>query len=214
MSPIVKCRIDTVIFALAVSAFCFSGSAIAQSRIELRNIQTRKFTKPPLDVANAIVSLAKDMSGSCEDIEARLSMSKALAQMPAYIRQNAPVPNEIKGDCQIVDRDLSKDKPQAGGRESGAPPSIVIFGVLRELSDLTDSRGRSRDREVVSRVRLEVQIQPADNDSSSIIRLRAFPGRGRDVEQIVNPETYSRYFKMLADGLFIDALEIGPAVQE
>jgi hypothetical protein len=216
MSLIVKCHIEKIFFALVLLVL-FCDEAIAQSRIELRNIQTRKFTKPPAEVANAMVSLAKDMSGSCEQIEAILSMSKALDQMPAHIRQNIPNSNEIKGDCQIVDRDFGKDKSQASGREGGSVPSAVIFGVLRELSDLSDSRGRSRDRETMSRVRLDVEMKPADNGASTIIRLRAFPGRGfasRDAEQIVNSETYSRYFKMLADGLFIDALEIGPAVQE
>jgi hypothetical protein len=213
MSLIVRCHIKKFIFAAALLVF-FDGIAIAQSRIELRNMQTRKFTKPPLEVANAMVSLAKDMSGSCAEIEASLSASKALAQMPMHIRQHMPQSNEIKGNCQIIDQDFGKDKPQAGGRDSGSSSTAAIFGFLRELNDLTDSRGRARDREAVSRIRLEVQIQSADNDSSTIIRLRAFPGRGRDTEQIVSGETYSRYFKMLADGLFIDALEIGPAVQE
>lgn len=82
---------------------------------------------------------------------------------------------------------------------------IPIFGWAAIVAnDLSQSKGT-----VIS---YEMEAKPGADET--IVRIRIYGDPNGIKNQIEDPMAYKQAFKELADGLFIDALEISPGIQE
>lgn len=80
----------------------------------------------------------------------------------------------------------------------------VVGWALIAANDLSQSKGT-----VIS---YEMEAKPGTDET--IVRMRIYGDPDGMKNQIEDPIVYRQAFKELADGLFIDALEISPGVQE
>ena len=137
------------------------------SPIKLKVIQTRRFSKPFIEVAKAIET-------SCKD---RNELSKS------YIS------NLLKGECVFPPEYKSKYTPK-----------YSAFNFLNEATPLS--------------LKYEYEIS-TDDKKFTVVRIRAyFSAYGiKDSEksrQITNPTFYNNEFKLIADSLFVNAVELNP----
>lgn len=177
MFNIAKQPINFVFFFL-ILIYSVSVFSAEMSPLQLKAMQTRKFSKPAGEVLEAIKVSGEDNDGTCHT-----EMSELLEK---------GIQKSIEVFCMYSK--LPKPDPYA---------MVPIIGTLRALKDLNAQESE------LGMVKYQVSVS---KNSETIVRMRIY---GRDGQTpITKPEIYSQEFKLIADALFIQAIEINPALQE
>ena len=170
------------------------------SRLELKAMQTRKFNKPSSQVFKSIIELYKDKDISCygNDI---------------YFRFKG-----LRGDMRMVDvpgAPGSKQGVYKGYFKSYEPRTLgavnCINGLEFELSTNPVVKPDGSEFVYQDYNKLVAMMSDGsfpDKPKTTIVRLRIKNSNGK---QSYNPERYQKIFKDIADGLFVDAIQLTPA---
>jgi hypothetical protein len=172
----------------------FSVPSMAQSDdgkitpLQLRTIQTRKFSKPIDEIIEAVKTGGEDAGYRC-----------FLNLIPSVGSDGKVDRSRAQGQCVL--------NPKASGQGAAMGAAFIpIFGGL--ISAGLQAQANSEYLEQMHTIKYEMK---GDKDAGVVLRMRAYNVKQ---DQITNPEVYSKQFKMLGDALFIQAIEINPAEQE
>lgn len=174
------------------------------SRIELRAMQTRKFKKTPNEVLSAIKSLCADANGQFSGtLPVYKGVGKIIGEIKTPIGPNA-YSSEFKYESYEKDERFNR-LPIICSRPTGLGGG--------EFS-LNDKPGIYK----FANITYELDWNP-NNNSETYVRLRITWSEdarrgvsiGSTTKQTTNPIFYQSNFKELADGLFIDAIQLTPA---
>ena len=164
-----------IVFTLGFSFESFADEQSSVTPIQLKVLQTRKFSKSPEEVVEAISTNCEDLGGT--------------AQVAAPQSRNS----SGKGICLM----------QQKSRGISPLNFVPIIGSIAALSDL------NKMYKNIGQIKYEVRTN-ADR-SETTVRIRMY---SLQEGQVTDPEVYSTHFKKIADSLFIQAIEIDPALQE
>lgn len=174
------------------------------SRIELRAMQTRKFNKTPSEVFSAIKSLCADKNGDFSGMfPTYKGVGKVIGETKTPIGPNA-YSSEYKYESYVKD-EVSSRLPITCSRPTGLGEGAF---------SLNDKSGIYK----FANVTYDLDWNP-NNISETFVRLRITWSEdvrrgvsiGSTTKQTTNPIFYQSNFKELADGLFIDAIQLTPA---
>lgn len=155
------------------------------SRLELRAMQTRKFAKSPQTVANSINELYKDKSQQCSGVRA-----------PTYACPSGISTTKLingKPTTYCVNPDGTPATEQRMIKHVALNPDGFCIGGGYQTTFSFDTN------------------YPESTTTTLRIRVSAFPDRLQGEAQSTDPAVYNKIFKEIADGLFIDAIELTPA---
>jgi hypothetical protein len=159
------------------------GEPVAQAvkeptRLELRQMQTRKFVKPPEQVIKAIIELNKDKGANCSGL-----------RPPIYSCIGSRVFSSV-GNKKI---------------ENCVASDGVSQGPIEKQPELNPD-GSCVGMDGVTSYEFDTNY-PKNTETILRIRIKGPSGMG----QVTTPEKYTQLFKEIADGLFIDAIQLTPA---
>jgi hypothetical protein len=169
-----------------------SSNLFAQevSQIQLRVMQTRKFLKPIGEVAAAIKLNGDDDGAQCSGSGAFM--------MSQYKIPGMKVDNTGVFNCR------NKIANQGNPYQSRANQDIV--SLFKAIGSAVNQQ--SGDIEVAtSKFELSANAQ----NTETTVRMRLYD---RSNEQIKVDAPYAKEFKKLADGLFVQAIELNPQEQQ
>jgi hypothetical protein len=155
------------------------------SRLELRAMQTRKFAKPPQTVASSINELYKDKSQQCVGVRA-----------PTYACPSGISHSKIingKPTTYCANSDGTPAAEQKMIKHVALNPDGVCLGGGYQTTFSLDTN------------------YPESTTTTLRIRVSNFLNRSQGEAQSTDPAVYNKIFKEIADGLFIDAIELTPA---
>ncbi len=161
------------------------GQSPEPSRLELRAMQTRKFNKPPQAVIASINEIYKDKNQQCYNVRV------PTYACPSGILMTKPIKGKLTTYCANSDGTPAQDQKMVK-RSDLSPDGFCIGGGYITSFSIDTNHPES---------------------TSTIVRMRISnykPG-SRSEAQLTNPEAYSKAFKEIADGLFIDAVALTPA---
>lgn len=167
------------------------------SRVELKAIQTRKFNKSPKEVFSAIKSLCADKSGL---------FSGAL---PVYKGIGKPLGSNKKTNVSNDEEVKYSEYERVGDSPLNCIRKTGLGGGQFRISNSPEERYR------FAVLGYELSWNPADA-KETIVRMRIRWSRfnmigGGTSEQTTAATFYQTNFKELADGMFIDAIQLTPA---
>lgn len=168
------------------------------SRIELKVIQTRKFKKAPNEIFAGIKSLCADKSGQFGGI------------LPVYKGVGKPI--GMNNKVSIANTEEVKYEKYELATNYGPLVCIRKTGIGGGQFLISNN---PRDRYRYAILKYELEWNPADT-SETIVRMRInwstiqVAGHG-DSDQTTALMFYQANFKELADGMFIDAIQLTPA---
>ncbi len=166
------------LICLFLIALASTSQAAEMTPLELKAMQTRKFSKSAAEVLEAIKVSGEDNDGSCQT-----EMSELL---------DRGIQKSVEVFCMYSK--VPKPDPYA---------MLPIVGTIRALKEL------SAQESEIGMVKYQVSVS---KNKETIVRMRIY---GRDGQSAITaPEIYSQEFKRIADALFIQAIEINPALQE
>jgi hypothetical protein len=174
----------------------------APTRIELRVMQTRKFIKPPEQVVKAIIELYKDNGVSCFDGR-RFGVELIDVQGPfqgkTVIGEQAKITYRVKG-IKILE-----------------PRNLICGASTFEISvpEMIDKSGKGFEitMDEFHKANLPGNLPKLVEQGPTIVRARLKDKKNPTVQNF-DPQAYQLIFKEIADGLFIDAIEINPATMQ
>jgi hypothetical protein len=188
-------------FSILLS-LCQSMPAMAQSEnnltpLQLRAMQTRKFSKPLEEVVKAIKTAGEDAGYSCHVyIQPKMGADQKMNH------------DEGQGICYLNPKRSDSNNQ---GLATGVALAIPILGPLlgSAIVDRTASNATTEYNAKLHSIKYEMNVNK--KDGGVILRIRAYNVKQ---DQITNPDIYAKQFKMYGDSLFIQAIEINPAEQE
>lgn len=192
MFRIAKLHIKTAV----VSAIVLTSSAYVMAAddemngvtpLQLRSLQTRKFTKPIGEVGEAIKTDGEDRGRAC-----------TIFPGPQPLNAKVALP-KLAGQCTL------KAKPAKTGGATAAS-FIPFVGGLVALG--MQSAAMDEMYAQVSNIKYDMTGTKPDE---TVVRMRIY---NLKQEQITDPEIYSKEFKGIADAMFIQAIELTPAEQQ
>ena len=163
--------------------------------LELRVMQTRKFSKPIADVVEAIKTGGEDAGFQCH-----LNIMPSVTTGPdgnTVVKQD-----RAQGQCFKIPSANTKGQEAAIGAAF-----IPIFGGLISASMQAKATADYMDQ----MHSIKYDIRTDGKTGATVLRMRAYNMRQ---EQITKREIYAAQFKMYGEALFIQAIEINPAEQE
>ena len=180
-----------------------SAQKDSPSRLELRAMQTRKFNKPPQVVAASIIELYKDSNMQCSS----RNVSYKLIDYRMGPLEMIPMPSVPGGK-------VGNYKHYFKGIEV-ANPGVVRCANGDSYELRTDPVKRQDGKEFVLNntefnalaLKLNYGGDFADMPKTTIVRVRIV---NDDKKQSTDPEKYQILFKKIANGLFVDAIELNP----
>ncbi len=182
MLNIVKRPISLISFIFILITQGAIGAEL--SPLELKSMQTRKFSKPPAEVLEAIKVSGEDNDGTCHT-----ELSELLVR---------GVQKSIEVFCMY-----------AKAPKSDPVSKIPIIGTLRAMKDIITQNSDTGMGMGMGMVKYQVTMT---NKNETIVRMRI---QAQDnMTAITKPEIYASEFKRIADALFVQAIEINPALQE
>ena len=192
---------------------------IAQpSRLELRQMQTRKFNKDPASVAKAIQEMYKDQGLSCP-----------AAVVPMYSCEGMISAKQVKG--VMVQECLAPDGKSPGKYVKSQIAQTYERMPCRSKTISYDEKKKVRDKAcnlvLLSYTDTFYEFDtnyPKNTETTVRIRMKATNKtmndrigwdtqreKGYINQDVIDPEAYSKAFKEIADGLFVDAIQLTPA---
>jgi len=172
------------------------------TRIQLRAMQTRTFKKTPSEVFAAITSLCRDSNGQMTGM---LPMYKGVGKVIGETR--TPLSANAYTSVYKYER-YEKDAVSA----SLAPTCYRATGLGGGEFSIKGQPGIYKGVQVMH----ELDWDP-NEPTAVVVRMRiswATYVVGPPSKQTTNAAFYQRAFKDLADGLFIDAIELNPQAME
>ena len=174
------------------------------SRIELRAMQTRKFNKTPNEIFSAIKSLCADKNGVFSGmLPVYKGSGKIIGETRTPIGPNA-YSSEYKYEKYEKDErfnliPITCSRPTGLG---GGSFSLNDKPGIYKFANVTYELDWNPNNNVETFVRLRINWSEDAHRGVSI---------GSSTKQTTNPIFYQGEFKMLADGLFVDAIQLTPA---
>jgi hypothetical protein len=154
------------------------------SRLELRALQSRKFNKSPTVVAKSINELYKDKSQQCVGVTAPVMTCSTGIMTSRVINGKQKTYCSNPNGSLAADQHLIKHPSQTDG---------FCFGQDLRTTFTIDAGDSSQTTTI-----LRIRIADLKKGTSA-------------ATQITDPKAYSLIFKEIADGLFIDAINLTPA---
>jgi hypothetical protein len=170
------------------------------SRLELRAMQTRKFIKGPLEVQKAIIEFFKDYNAVCSVTSIKFSPINSKMEITSY--------NILPGGVKSPNYEQKTE-----GYKFQSPAVLHCSNAEFEISaaDFNAPPGKLLDMDMA----LQFGLPPAKVTipGPTIVRARitVTDATTKQPRQSYSPARYQRIFKFIADGLFIDAVELTPA---
>ena len=161
------------------------GAKAEVSRLELRAMQTRKFLKSPQAVASSISELYKDKNQQC------LGVKPPVYACPSGISMTKTIKGKPVSYCANPDGTPAVDQ-QMIKRSDLSPDGFCVGGGYKTTFSIDTN-------------------YPESTTTTLRIRISNFKAGNPSETQVTNPAAYSKVFKEIADGLFIDAIELTPA---
>lgn len=155
------------------------------SRLELRAMQTRKFAKPPHTVANSINELYKDKSQQCVGVRA------PTYSCPSGISHSKIINGKPTTYCANSDGTPAADQKMT--KHIALNPDGFCIGGGYQTTFSLDTN------------------YPESTTTTLRVRVSEFQSRSQTEAQSSDPAVYTKIFKEIADGLFIDAIELTSA---
>lgn len=154
------------------------------SRLNLKVLQTRKFNKPPQEVAQSINELYKDKSQRCVGVSAPVMICSSGSSAVRVVNGKPTTFCTNPGGSPTANQKLIKHPSQTDG--------FCLGNGVKTTFSIDEGKG---------------------SPSSTILRIRIAEVKvgSRDETQLTDPEVYRGAFKEIADGLFIDAIGLTPA---
>lgn len=198
-----------LIFSITVTSFANSSEpkkVIEEnfpqpSRLELRAMQTRKFNKPSGQIIKSIIELNKDRDISCSGADITFGFVGLRYGDPRWKTSKEGIKQEIyKGYFKSFEAIYPGVINCANGYQfeltvdpiANADGSEFVYDDFRELSKWTGYAAYNYP----------------GKPKTTIVRLRI---KKSDGKQSFNPERYQEVFKEIADGVFVDAIQLTPA---
>jgi hypothetical protein len=167
------------------------------TRIELRMMQSRKFDKPSSQVLKSIIELHKDKNVYCGGRDIIFNF--------VGLRY---------GDMQMKTKNGIKQSVYKGYFKSyeAISPGFINCANGYQFELTADALVKADGSEFVYDDYNELVTQSSlgnfpDKPKTTIVRLRII---NPDRKQSYNPERYQGAFKEIADGLFVDAIQLNP----
>ena len=192
MSSIARRLIDlSLIACVSLATVNVSCAEDTVTPLQLRVMQTRKFLKPAGEVAKAIKENGADAGGTCGVIA------------PKFIN-GAQIEGTGSGTCSFPHVPTVKNRTNAAN-------FVPIVGLFKSSSDISKMKA-DMDAASTAIAKAAYEISADPDSTETVVRMRLYRKYG--TEQITDSAAYSEAFNKLADSLFIQAIEITPAVQE
>lgn len=154
------------------------------SRLELRAMQTRKFAKSPQTVAIAINELYKDKNQQCLGVQA-----------PTYACPSGVSVSKVingKPTTYCANSDGTPAAEQKLIKHAALSPDGFCMGAGYKTTFAIDTN------------------YPESSTTTLRVRVSNYRPGSPTETQSTNPAVYNKIFKEIADGLFIDAIELTP----
>ena len=161
------------------------GAKAEVSRLELRAMQTRKFLKSPQAVVNSINELYKDKNQQC------LGVKPPMYACPSGISMTKTIKGKPASFCANPDGTPAADQ-QMIKRSDLSPDGFCVGGGYKTTFSIETN-------------------YPESTTTTLRVRITNYKVGNPTETQVTNPAAYSKVFKEIADGLFIDAIELAPA---
>ncbi len=155
------------------------------SRLELRAMQTRKFAKPPQAVASSINELYKDKNQQCLGVQA------PTYACPSGISISKAINGKPTTYCANPDGTPAAEQKMI--KHVALSPDGFCMGGRYKTTFSLDTN------------------YPESTTTTLRVRVSDFTIGSPTETQSTNPAVYNKIFKEIADGLFIDAIELTPA---
>lgn len=184
----------TGIVILGVPQVAFAQDA-QPTPLELRVMQTRKFSKPIADVVEAIKTGGEDAGFQCH-----LNIMPSVTTGPdgnTVVKQD-----KAQGQCFKTPSANSRNQEAAIGAAF-----IPIFGGL--ISAGMQAKATADYLDQMHTIKYDIRTD--GKTGATVLRMRAYNLRQ---EQITKREIYAAQFKIYGEALFIQAIEINPAEQD
>jgi len=178
------------------------------TRLELRVMQTRQFNKDPKTVMKAITELFADKSIPCG--------ATGMKMIPSDIKDLPPEETILPGGAKHIRSGMKS----IGSLKADAPAKQFCGNHTFEISvkDIVDTTGKGLNLSTTDAMYLQAGLPPPNYEmpGPTFVRARVtIPSVDRPrtgtLTQSFNPKVYQNIFKEIADGLFIDAIELNPA---
>lgn len=187
-------KLHTKVLCVALVSLVTSTYALASddemngvTPLQLRALQTRKFTKPIGEVGEAIKTDGEDRGRAC-----------TIYSGPQPLNAKVVLP-KLAGQCTL------KAKPAKTGGATAASFIPFIGGLVAAGMQ---SAAMDEMYAQVSSIKYDMTGTKPDE---TVVRMRIY---NLKQEQITDPEIYSKEFKGIADAMFIQAIELTPAEQQ
>jgi hypothetical protein len=178
------------------------------TRLELRVMQTRQFNKDPKTVMKAITELFADKSIPCG--------ATGMKMIPSDIKDLPPEETILPGGGKQIRTGLKS----IGSLKADAPAKQYCGNYTFEISvkDIVDTTGKGLNLSTQDTMYFQLGLPPPNYEmpGPTFVRARITiasvdrPRTGTPAQSF-NPKVYQNIFKEIADGLFIDAIELNPA---
>lgn len=173
------------------------------SRLELRAMQTRRFAKTPQVVATSIIELYKDNNLRCS----RTNVSYKLIGYrmgPLEMIPTPGVPGGKTGNYKHYFKGIEVANPGVIRCANGDAYELQSDPVLPH-----DGKEFVLNNTEYSALVLKLNYggEFTNMPNSTIVRVRIMSDHEK---QSTDPKTYQNLFKKLADGLFVDAIQLNP----
>lgn len=167
----------------------YTASVLAQTGgmtpLQLRMMQTRKFSKPIGEVVEAIKTGGEDAGANCHIYYTR------------SIGHDSTNSNKAEGTCI-----MAMKQPSDGGAAAFIP---FIGGIVSAGAAINSMKEM---KTAIHSIKYEVT---SNKPEETILRMRAY---SFNQSQITDSAVYSNQFKIIGDALFIKAIELTPSEQE
>jgi hypothetical protein len=195
-----------LLFSISVTSFAnSSGPKVAEenfsqpSRLELRAMQTRKFNKPSGQIIKSIIELNKDRDISCSGADITFGFVGLRYGDPRWRTSKEGIKQEIyKGYFKSY-----------GALYPGVVNCVNGYQFELTVDPVANSDGSEfiyDDYQQLATWAMGGNFP--DKPKTTIVRLRINKSDGK---QSFNPQRYQEAFKEIADGLFVDAIQLTPA---
>jgi hypothetical protein len=176
------------VFSLSTFIFVNAVAADKATPLQLKQMQTRQFSKSPEELADAIKASGEDLGGQCH-VFAPTGNQKAMPSQCYF---------------QMDQQDSSAGAGAAAAMLLGPLGGLVSAAIsVKSMADV------GKAMKSVGLIKYDISV-PKEG-TGTIVRMRMY---NHQQKQIDIPLLYQAEFKKIADSLFIEALEIDPAKME
>lgn len=200
-------------FYLCVTFNSFADDA---TPIQLRVMQTRKFSKPIDEVQDGIIT-------NCEDFGGTAQISPNITMKNDELNEDNELENKIKNKATIKPIKKKEISMAIGAKglcfmpqKNKQLPNISLLSFIPIVGSFASAAGTVQQMVDLNQMmksvsKIQYELKSSSNGKETVVRMRMY---SLDQAQITSPEIYAENFKKVADSLFIQAIELTPAEQQ